>query len=169
MLSLMIDRTNERSGKQFAQDPMLHSGAFDIVANTDFKSIDEYIASRPEAIQSLLERVREVIRKALPGAEEVISYQIPAYKLQGRVVLYFAGWQNHYSIYPATEPTVAAFKDELAPYELSKGTIRFPLSKRIPVRLIGRIAKFRAKEVAGREQARTAKRPKPRRADFDVD
>ena len=130
------------------------------MANTDFKSVDEYIASRPEAIHDVLERVRDVIRKALPGAEEVISYQIPAYKLYGRVVLYFAGWQNHYSIYPATEPTVAAFKDELAGYELSKGTIRFPLSQPVPVRLIGRIAKFRAKEVAEREKTRTAKRSK---------
>jgi uncharacterized protein YdhG (YjbR/CyaY superfamily) len=130
------------------------------MANTDFKSVDEYIASRPEAIQDLLERVRDVIRKALPKAEEVISYQIPAYKLQGRVVVYFAGWANHYSIYPATGPTVAMFKNELAPYELSKGTIRFPLSKPVPVRLIGRIAKFRAKEVIEREKARTAKRSK---------
>ena len=130
------------------------------MANTDFTSVDEYIASRPETIQSLLERVRDVIRKALPGAEEVISYQIPAYRVQGRVALYFAGWKNHYSIYPATEPTVAAFKDELAPYELSKGTIRFPLSQPVPARLIGRIAKFRAKEVTAREKARTAKRSK---------
>ena len=130
------------------------------MANTDFKSVDEYIASRPETIQDLLKRVRDVIRKALPKAEEVISYQIPAYRLQGRVVLYFAGWKNHYSIYPATEATVAAFQDELAPYELSKGTIRFPLSHSVPVRLIGRIAKFRAREVAEREKARTAKRSK---------
>jgi uncharacterized protein YdhG (YjbR/CyaY superfamily) len=128
------------------------------MANTDFKSVDEYIASRPETIRGLLERVRDVIRKALPGAEEVISYQIPAYKLQRRVVLYFAGWKNHYSIYPATESMVAAFRDELAPYELSKGTIRFPLSQPVPARLIGRIAKFRAKEAAEHEKARAAKR-----------
>jgi uncharacterized protein YdhG (YjbR/CyaY superfamily) len=130
------------------------------MANTDFKSVDEYIAARPETIRDLLQRVRNVIRKALPGAEEVISYQIPAYKLQGKLVLFFAGWKNHYSIYPATGPTVAAFKEELAPYELSKGTIRFPLSRPVPVRLIGRIAKFRAKEVAARETARTVKRSK---------
>lgn len=130
------------------------------MANTDFKSVGEYIASRPEAIHDVLERVRDVIRKALPGAEEAISYQIPAYKLYGRVVLYFAGWKNHYSIYPATAATVAVFKNELASYELSKGTIRFPLSKPVPVRLIGRIAKFRAKEVAAREKAKTAKRSK---------
>ena len=65
----------------------------------------------------------------MPGAEEVISYHMPAYKLDGRVVLYFAGRKQHYSLYPATGHVVAAFLDDLAPYEISKGTIRFPLSK----------------------------------------
>ena len=122
------------------------------MAKTDFKSVDEYIASQPEAVQGFLERVRNTIRKAIPGAEEVISYQIPAYKLHGRAVLYFAGWKQHYSLYPVTDQLVAAFKDELAPYEVSKGTIRFPLSEPVPLNLIGRIAKFRAKEAAAREK-----------------
>ena len=72
------------------------------MAKTDFKSVDEYIASQPEAAQGVLQRVRSTIRKALPEAEEVISYQIPAYKLHGGPVLYFAGWKQHYSLYPAT-------------------------------------------------------------------
>jgi uncharacterized protein YdhG (YjbR/CyaY superfamily) len=70
------------------------------MAKTDFKSVDEYISSQPEPVQSVLERVRSTIRKAVPGAVEVISYQIPAYKLQESAVLYFAGWRNHYSLYP---------------------------------------------------------------------
>jgi uncharacterized protein YdhG (YjbR/CyaY superfamily) len=123
---------------------------------TDFKSVDEYIASQPEAVQSVLKRLRSIVRKAVPGVEESISYQIPAYKLRGERVLYFAGWKQHYSLYPATGPLVTAFKDELAPYELSKGTIRFPLSEPIPVKLIERIAKFRAKEVAGLKKAKAA-------------
>jgi uncharacterized protein YdhG (YjbR/CyaY superfamily) len=126
------------------------------MAKTDFKSVDEYIASQPEAVQRLLKRVRSTIRKAVPGAEEVISYQIPAYKLQGRPVLYFAGWRQHYSLYPSTAQVVAAFKDDLAPYEVNKGTIRFPLSEPVPVKLIEGIAKLRAKEVAGREKAKAA-------------
>jgi uncharacterized protein YdhG (YjbR/CyaY superfamily) len=126
------------------------------MAKTDWKSVDEYIASQPKAVQSVLERVRSTIRKAVPGAEEVISYQIPAYKLQGLAVIYFAGWKQHYSLYPATGRLVAAFKDELASYEVSKGTIRFPLSEPVPVRLIGRIAKFRAKEAAEREKLKAA-------------
>ena len=117
------------------------------MAKTNFKSVDEYIASQPQAAQDALRRVRDAIRKAVPGAEEVISYQIPAYKLHGARVLFFAGWKTHYSLYPASAGLVAAFKDELAPYEVSKGTIRFPLSKPIPVKLVERIAEYRAKEV----------------------
>ena len=126
------------------------------MAKTDFKSVDEYIASQPAAVQGILGRVRNSIREALPGAEEVISYQIPAYKLRGGRVLFFAGWKQHYSLYPAGERLVAAFRDELASYEVNKGTIRFPLSQPVPVKLIGRIAKFRAKEVAEREKAKRA-------------
>jgi uncharacterized protein YdhG (YjbR/CyaY superfamily) len=126
------------------------------MAQTDFKSVDEYIASQPETVQGVLERVRSTIRKALPAAQEVISYQIPTYKLHDGAVLYFAGWKRHYSLYPATPHLVAAFKDDLAPYEVNQGTIRFPLSQPVPVKLIGRIAKFRAKEVAAREKAKAA-------------
>ncbi|MGH9782725.1 MAG: iron chaperone [Terriglobia bacterium] len=126
------------------------------MAKTNFKSVDEYIDSQPVAVRGILERVRTAIRKALPGAEEAISYQIPVYKLNGGRVLYFAGWKKHYSLYPATGRLVAAFKDELAPYEIGRGTIQFPFSQPIPVRLIGRIAKFRAKEAAEREKAKTA-------------
>jgi uncharacterized protein YdhG (YjbR/CyaY superfamily) len=126
------------------------------MAKTDFKSVDEYIAAQPETLQSLLKQMRSTIRQALPGAEEVISYKIPAYKLHGSPVLYFAGWKQHYSLYPATGRVVAAFKDDLTPYQVSKGTIRFPLSQPVPVKLIGRIAKFRVKEVAEREKAKAS-------------
>jgi uncharacterized protein YdhG (YjbR/CyaY superfamily) len=126
------------------------------MAKTDFKSVDEYIASQPEAVRGVLKRVRSIIRKAAPGTEEVISYQIPAYKLHGRPVLYFAGWKQHFSLYPSTDRLVAAFKDDLASYEISKGTIRFPLSEPVPVKLIEGIAKFRAKEVAEGEKAKAA-------------
>jgi len=127
------------------------------MAKTDFKSIDEYIKSQPSGVQTVLKRVRSTIRKAVPKAEEVISYQIPAYKLQGRPLLYFAGWKEHYSLYPSNARLVTAFKDELAPYEITKGTIRFPLSEPVPVKLIEGIAKFRAKEVAGFKTAAARK------------
>jgi uncharacterized protein YdhG (YjbR/CyaY superfamily) len=129
---------------------------------TRFESVDAYMASQPGAVQAVLERVRSAIRKALPRAEEVISYNIPAYKVHGRRVIYFAGWKQHYSLYPATARLVKAFRKELAPYEVNdKGTIRFPLSEPVPVRLIAGIARFRAKEAAEREPAKAA--PKKRR------
>ena len=120
-------------------------------------NIDEYIAGFPLAVQGVLKRVRSAIRKALPEADEVISYRIPTYKLHGRYVLYFAGWKQHYSLYPSTDRLVAAFRGRLAPYEVNnKGTIRFPLSEPVPVKLIEGIAKFRAKEVAEREKIKAA-------------
>jgi uncharacterized protein YdhG (YjbR/CyaY superfamily) len=112
------------------------------------KDVTAYIAGLPAPARAALTRVRGVIRRAVPGAEEMISYQIPAYKLNRRPVLFIAAWKEHYSLYPSNSRLVSAFKRELAKYELSKGTIRFPLSEPVPVRLIERIAKFRAKEVA---------------------
>ncbi len=121
------------------------------MAGKDFKSVDEYIAAQP-----VLRCARDTIRKALPGAEEVISYKIPAYRQDGGIVLYFAGWKQHYSIYPAGERLVAVFTGELAPCAISKGTICFPLSEPVPITLIGRIAKFRAKEMAERGKIRSS-------------
>ncbi len=124
------------------------------MAKADFNSVDDYIDSQPEAVRGVLELVRSTIRKAIPQAQEVISYKMPTYLLNGDRLLYFAVWKQHYSIYAATERVVAAFQDELASYEVEKGTIRFPLSKPVPVKLIERIVKFRAREVAERVKAR---------------
>lgn len=131
------------------------------MAKTDFQSVDEYIASHPQDTQAILQRVRSTIRSAVPGAEETISYQIPTYKLQGEAVVYFAGWKKHYSVYPASERVIEAFADELAPYEVEKGTIRFPLAQPVPVKLIEGIAALRAKE-AGERAATKKARPKKR-------
>jgi uncharacterized protein YdhG (YjbR/CyaY superfamily) len=82
---------------------------------------------------------------------------MPTYKLNGRVVLYFAGWKKHYSLYPVTRALFEAFQDDLAPYEFNdKGTIRFPLSAPVPVRLIERIARYRV-----REEKRASSPPQP--------
>lgn len=132
------------------------------MAGARFTSIDAYIAAQPKESRGVLERVRQTIRKAMPRAEEVISYSIPAYRLDGRVVIYFAGWKAHYSIYPANARLVAAFRKELAPYEVNeKGTIRFPLSEPVPTKLIAEIAKFRAKDATAETKA---KAPKKRQA-----
>ena len=118
------------------------------MASRAFASVAEYLAAQPPAARAVLRRVRSIICKALPGAAETISYQIPTYKRHGRAVIYFAGWKQHYSLYPAGERIVAALEGALAGYQVSKGTIRFPLSEPVPVRLIERIVRLRAKEVA---------------------
>ena len=113
----------------------------------DVTSVDRYIAAQPEDTRAALETVRAAIRKAIPKAEEIISYKIPAYRLPGGVVIWFAGWKRHYSLYPATDHVRSALEQELGAYEVEKGTIRFPLGKPVPVALIRKIAKLRAGEV----------------------
>jgi len=125
--------------------------------------VDDYIAAHPTQVQLILQRVRRIIRTAVPEAEEVISYQIPTYKLNGKYVVYFAGWKEHYSLYPASARLVAALEDELAPYQVNKGTIRFPLSRPVPAKLIGRIAKLLAKEARERAMAKPARTKQRRR------
>lgn len=115
------------------------------------ETVAAYIAAQPKPVQTVLRRIRATIRKAVPAAEETISYKIPTYKLHGRVLLHFAGWKTHTALYPTgTTAVVAAFKKELASYEVSKGTIRFLLDEPLPIKLIERIAKFRAKEIAAK-------------------
>ena len=124
----------------------------------DFKSVDEYIATQPKSSQKTLTQVRSAIRKALPKAVEVISYKIPTYKLRDEAVIYFAGWKHHYSLYPAGARLAGAFAEDLDAYKVVNSTIRFPLSEAVPAKLIERIAKFRVKELAGREKATPAKK-----------
>jgi uncharacterized protein YdhG (YjbR/CyaY superfamily) len=118
------------------------------MVNIVFQSVDDYMAAQPEAVRAALARVRATLRKAVPEAEEVISYNMPTYSVNGKRFLQLAGWKQHYSLYAASGAMVAAFGKELAPYRVQRGTISFPLSEPVPVKLIERIAKFRAKEVA---------------------
>lgn len=128
------------------------------MARTDFKSIDDYLATQPENVRAVLRTVRGAIRAAVPDAEEAISYQMPAFRLQGRVMMFFAGWKEHYSIYPATDGLAEAFKNDLSRYEISKGTIRFPLAEPVPVKLIERLAKYRTRVTTGHARAKKAKK-----------
>jgi uncharacterized protein YdhG (YjbR/CyaY superfamily) len=130
------------------------------MAKAEFKSVDEYMASKPETVRTALTRVRATLRKAMPGADEVISYNMPTYRMNGEAVLLFAGWKRHYSLYAASDAIVAAFRKELAPYEIQKGTISFPLNEPVPVKLIERIAKFRAAETAERTKSKGPPRKK---------
>jgi uncharacterized protein YdhG (YjbR/CyaY superfamily) len=106
--------------------------------------IDQYIINFPEDIQQILQAVRKTIKEAAPGAKEAISYQIPAFKLEGTLV-YFAAYKNHIGFYPASS-VIEVFKNELSGYTTSKGTIQFPFGKPIPLDLITRIVEFRVDE-----------------------
>src|SRR5204863_9742673 len=112
------------------------------------KSVDEYIAAQPEGVRPKLEQVRAVIRRAVPEAVEGIRYRMPGYKLHVKPILYFAGFKEHYSLFAASGTFFAALEDELKGYELRKGTVHFPLTNPVPVKLISRIAKIRAAGIA---------------------
>src|ERR1035441_5622974 len=99
------------------------------------KSVDEYIAAQPEAVRTKLEQVRAAIGRAVPEAVEGIGYRMPGYKLHGKPMLYFAGFKEHYSLFAASRTFFAALEDELRGYELRKGTVHFPLTKPVPVKL----------------------------------
>lgn len=106
------------------------------------KDIDEYIAGFSPDVQKILQKIRSTIRKAAPKAVESISYQIPTFKIDGKVLIYFAGFAKHVSVYPAPREA-KEFKKELADYKGGKGTVQFPLDKPIDYDLIARIVKFR--------------------------
>ncbi|RZL42442.1 MAG: DUF1801 domain-containing protein [Pedobacter sp.] len=110
-----------------------------------FKNVDEYIASFPPETQTILEQIREIIKKAAPEAEESISYAMPAYKLNGKPLVYFAGYKNHIGFY-ATPTGHEAFKEDLSVYKQGKGSVQFPIDKPMPLDLIERITKFRVEE-----------------------
>ena len=119
-------------------------------------NIDEYIAGFPEHIQEILEKLRDTIRKAAPGAEEVMSYQMPAFKFHGMLV-YFAMHKNHIGFYP-TPSGIEAFKKELSAYEGAKGSIKFPIDKPLPLGLITKIVKFRVKENLEKSKTKSKKK-----------
>jgi uncharacterized protein YdhG (YjbR/CyaY superfamily) len=109
-----------------------------------FKTVEEYFSALSPATHDLLQEVRNTIKKAAPDAEEVISYNIPAFKLQGMLVWY-AAFKEHIGLYPRTT-AIQKFKKELSAYANAKGSVQFPLNKPLPLELIDRIVKFRVKE-----------------------
>jgi uncharacterized protein YdhG (YjbR/CyaY superfamily) len=106
---------------------------------TKYDTIDDYIASKPIEVQPILEHVRQTLRKAVPKADEAISYGIPTLKLDGKYVVYFAAWKSHLSIYPIPDAD-EEFERELSPYRAAKGTLKFPFRQPIPYDLIERVA-----------------------------
>jgi uncharacterized protein YdhG (YjbR/CyaY superfamily) len=127
------------------------------MAKTDFRTVDEYIATFPDDVQSVLQTVRRTIQDAVPEAEEAISYQIPAFKFHGWL-LYFSAYKNHYSLScPPPSTVFEAFEKELSKYEVSKSTIKFPFGEPVPAKLISDMAMFRAKENVENESKKRRK------------
>jgi uncharacterized protein YdhG (YjbR/CyaY superfamily) len=129
-----------------------------------FASVDEYLAAQPDSARLALERVRATLLAALPGAEEGISYGIPVYRQNGTMILYFAGYKNHYAIYPATPTLLARLAKPLAKRLRSKATIGFSYTEEFSARLVARIAKVRAAEARAAQVARATKKAAKKRA-----
>jgi len=121
----------------------------------NIKTIDDYLAVCPADIRKILIGLRETIKKAAPKAEEKISYQMPAFFQQGDLV-YFAALKNHIGFYP-TPSGIEAFKEELSDYVTSKGAVRFPYEKPLPLKLISEIVKFRVIENLEKEDMKKKK------------
>ena len=123
-----------------------------ITPGTKFKSVDDYFSVFPPATKKVLKEMRKIIKGAAPEAEEVISYNMPAFRQNGMLVFY-AGYKEHIGFYP-TGSGIAAFKDEFAKYKWSKGAVQFPLDEPLPVKLIEKIVKFKLKENLAKEKTK---------------
>jgi uncharacterized protein YdhG (YjbR/CyaY superfamily) len=113
------------------------------------KTIDEYLAALSEDERAALERLRQIIRATAPKAEECINYQLPAFRLDGKMLVAFGATANHCAFYPMSSSTVAAYKDDLKDYDTSKGTIRFQPDHPLPTALVRKLVKARIAENAG--------------------
>lgn len=122
------------------------------------RNIDEYLERFPAETQKALKQVRAAIRRAAPEAEEKISYAMPAFALYGNLV-YFAGYKSHIGFY-ATPTGHAAFAKDLSGYKIGKGSVQFPLSEPMPVKLIERMVKFRVSENTEKWKQKHAERKK---------
>jgi len=126
-------------------------------------TIDEYLAGLSDEKRDVLERLRATIRTAAPGAEEYISYQLPAFRLDGKPLVAFGATAKHCAFYPMTGTTVEAHKEELKDYDISKGTIRFQAGKPLPAALVRKLVKARIAENAAQQQRQAADRGSRRR------
>lgn len=121
-----------------------------------FTSIDEYIATFPEDVQTILQTLRATIKAAAPAAAEKISYQMPTFDLKGNLV-HFAAFKNHIGFYPAPRG-IEAFKEELSGYAGAKGSVQFPISEPLRLELISRIVRFRVEENLKKAESKSRKK-----------
>jgi len=122
-----------------------------------FTSMDEYIETFPPDVQKILEELRATIKAAVPETEETISYNLPTFTLNGKYLIYFAGWKKHVSIYPIPSGT-EAFNKEISKYADGKGTLKFPLDKPLPLKLIRQIVNNRVADNLQNEKLSSTKK-----------
>ena len=120
-----------------------------------FATVAEYFRAVPAKPRAALQKLRKAIKAAAPGAVEVISYGMPAFRHQGRMLVYYAAFRDHCSFFPASNAVIAAHQTDLKPFETSKGTIRFVPERPLPATLVKKMVKARVREI----EARSAKRP----------
>lgn len=118
------------------------------------KNIDEFIATHPPETQAILTKIRGLIHRAAPGAEEAMAYGIPTFRLNGKNLVHFSAFKNHVGFYP-TPSGIAAFRKDLSAYEGAKGSVKFPLDRPIPYALITKIVRFRVQEERARMPTKT--------------
>lgn len=121
------------------------------------KTIDQFISAYPPEVQTILQKIRVLIQKSVPEAEEAMSYGIPTFKLNGKNLVHFSAFKEHIGFYP-TPTGIEKFKKELSAYDGAKGSVKFPLNKPIPYGLITKIVQFRVKEVAALTVAKGKKK-----------
>ncbi|MDI1326759.1 MAG: DUF1801 domain-containing protein [Brevundimonas sp.] len=114
------------------------------MAKTDFRTVEDYLATRSEEERAVLLKMQAAILSAVPEAEAVISYQLPAYKADGWI-FYISAFTNHYSL-SCPPPFFEGFRDELSAYAVSKSAVQFPKDRPLPYELISRMAKVKARE-----------------------
>ena len=110
-------------------------------------SVEDYLSRVPDDARAALERLRKTIKAAAPNTTETISYQMPTFKYQGRALVGYAAFKDHCSLFPYSTGVMDSLKDELQSYETSKGTIRFPADKPLPIALVKKIVKVRVEEI----------------------
>ena len=115
-------------------------------------TVEEYLAAQPGPRRDVLEAFRATIRVAAPGATESIAYDMPAFRLDGRYLVSYAAFKNHYSLFPASAAVVAGLGDEVKPYLVGKGTIRFPVGVPIPLSIVTKVVAIRVQELAARDR-----------------
>lgn len=120
---------------------------------TKFESVDEYLSTLPLNVKKLLEELRKTIKQAAPEAEEMISYNMPAFRFHG-MLIYYAAHKNHIGFYPGSKSIIEIFREDLTGYKTSKGTIQFPIELTLPLALVKKIVKYRVNENLERAKAK---------------